>query len=106
MRSTSTVRTYPVSQEEFRAAIEDAVRELPRWTLEHSSETEIRAVRESRLFGFGDDVTVRLQTLLPGGTRAELRSASRFGVWDLGQNGRNLRKLLEAIDRELNADVR
>ncbi len=37
-------------------------------------------------------------------TRAGLRSASRVGLWDLGQNVRNLRELVSAIDQKLIAD--
>ena len=36
-----------------------------------------------------------------GGTQAVFVSESRVGVWDLGQNGRNLKELLAAIDDEL-----
>lgn len=100
LNSASTARTYPVEAEELHAIIEAVVEELPRWTLAHSSEEEIQAVRESRIFGFEDDVTARL-TAQTFGVRVEFESASRVGTWDLGQNGRNLRELTRAIDRGL-----
>ncbi len=106
LHSANTARTYPVGTMDLRAAIEEAIRELPRWTLTHATEEEVRMVCQSRVFGFEDDVTVRL-TPGPSGahtnTRAEFESISRIGVWDFGKNGRNLKKLLAAIDRELRA---
>ncbi len=104
LSSASTARTYPVGAEKLARAVEEAVRELPGWTLTGSSETEVRASRKTRVPGLTDDVTVRL-TPSPSGahtnTQAEFRSASRIAMWDLGQNRRNLDELLAAIDQEL-----
>ena len=82
------------------AAIEKAVEKLPRWRLQQKDEAKVHAVRESRLFRFKDDVTV---SIIPqnNDTEARFESASRVGKGDLGQNLRNLRELLEAINREL-----
>ena len=60
----------------------------------------MRAVRETRLFRFADDVTARVAPY-PDGARLELTSASRLGKGDLGQNPRNLTELLRAVDREV-----
>ncbi len=100
LHSASTARTYPVDVEELRFAIREVVEELPRWALARSSEDRIQAVCKSRVFGFEDDVTVRLarQTF---GVRAAFESASRIGAWDLGQNRRNLETLITAVDRKL-----
>ena len=105
LKSASTARTYPVEARELVYAVEKAVRELPGWSLVSSSEMEeVRASRKTRVLGFTDDVTVRL-TPSPSGahtnTRAAFQSASRLGLWDLGQNRRNLDELLAAIDQEL-----
>ena len=105
LSSAHTARTYPVRARELSRAVEEAVRELPGWSLVSSSEMEeVRASRKTRVLGFTDDVTVRL-TPSPSGahtnTRAEFQSASRLGLWDLGQNRRNLDELLAAIDQEL-----
>jgi len=106
LRSAGTARTYPVQAEKLARTIEEAVRELPRWSLAGSTGTEIRALRGTRL-GFTDDVTVRL-TPSPSGahtnTHVALHSASRIGVWGLGQNERNLKELLAIVDHELMAD--
>lgn len=37
------------------------------------------------------------------GARLELTSASRMGKGDLGQNPRNIKELLRAVDREVGA---
>ena len=98
-----TVRTYPVGEGEVRRAVEAAVRGLPRWEIVHSSEGEVTAVRRTR-FGLKDDVTVRLTEGKTGAhtnTHAAFGSASQQGVYDFGQNKRNLRELLDAVDREL-----
>lgn len=104
LSSASTARTYPVEARELARAVEEAVRKLPGWSLGDSSETEVRASRKTRVLSLTDDVTVRL-TPSPSGahtnTQAEFRSASRLGLWDLGQNRRNLDELVAAIDQEL-----
>ncbi len=108
LRSASTARTYPVQAEMLTRAIEGAIKELPGWSLEGSTGTEIRASRKTRL-GLVEDVTIRL-TPSPAGahtnTHVVFHSASRISVWDLGQNKRNLRKLLGAVDQELDTKAK
>jgi uncharacterized protein (DUF1499 family) len=101
--SFETSRTYPEGADEVRRAVEGAVRGLPRWKLGPSSEGGVKAVRRTRL-GFKDDVSVSLDEKRTGAhtnTHAAFRSVSRIGVHDLGQNKRNLRELLDAMDREI-----
>ena len=102
--SFETTRTYPVGADEVHRAFEAAVRALPRWRTEGSpSSVGVTAVRRTRL-GFEDDVSMSLDERRTGAhtnTHAAFRSASRKGEWDLGQNRRNLRELLDAMDREL-----
>ena len=106
--SASTIRTYPVGMEELVRVVEEVVQSLSRWTLTHAGESEVRAVRKTRVFGFENDVTVRLTPAGSSGantnTWAELESAARVGRWDLGQNERNLKELLAAIERRLTAE--
>ena len=49
------------------------------------------------LMGFRDDIVIRVSAV-GGGSRIDLRSASRFGSHDLGANASRLRSLLEDID--------
>ncbi len=57
----------------------------------------IEATARSLLMGFRDDIVIRV-TPIVGGSRIDLRSASRFGTHDLGANAARLRALLEEID--------
>ncbi|HZL31434.1 MAG TPA: DUF1499 domain-containing protein [Pseudolabrys sp.] len=57
----------------------------------------IEATARSTLMGFRDDVVVRVSPLGQG-SRIDLRSASRYGMHDLGANAARLRALLEDID--------
>lgn len=93
-------RLYATSPEKLESAVKEAVEKLPRWTLLSSGDGELHAVRRTRFFRFEDDVTARIAGR---GSHSEVafESASRVGKSDLGQNSRNLRELLEAIDREL-----
>ena len=100
--SARAVRAYPVVPASLLAAIRRAVEKLPRWTLEASETSEVRTVRQTRLFRFKDDVTARVSPD-PEGAHLELTSASRLGKGDLGQNPRNLRELLRAIETEIDA---
>jgi uncharacterized protein (DUF1499 family) len=104
LSSASTARTYPVGAEKLARTVEEAVEELPGWTLTSSSDTEVRASRKSRFPGLSHEVTVCL-TPSPAGahtnTRAEFRSASRIGLWELGQNRRNVDELIAEIYRKL-----
>lgn len=56
----------------------------------------IEATDETRWFGFRDDVVVRL-TPADGGTRVDVRSASRVGQSDMGTNARRVRAYLARL---------
>ena len=103
--SARAARAYPVAPERLLSAVRRAVERLPRWTLGDSVGEEVRAVRTTRLLRFRDDVTAKVSPS-PEGTRLELTSASRVGRGDLGQNPRNIRELIRAIDRETEAPPR
>lgn len=98
--SARTRRSYASSPEKLESAVEKTVESLPRWTLLSSGDGELHATRRTRFFRFKDDVTVRIAGQ-PNGSEATFESASRIGKADFGQNPRNLRELLEAINREL-----
>lgn len=85
----------------FDAALH-AVDRMPRWTLvSYQRESgEIRAETRSLVFRFVDDVVIRV---IPQGasTVVLVRSASRIGRGDFGQNARNIRALFEELDRQV-----
>lgn len=83
-------------------AVLHAVHRLPRWSLvAYRPETaEVRAEATSRLFKFVDDVLIRV-TGRDEGVAVEVRSASRIGRGDFGQNARNIRAFFDVLDQEM-----
>jgi uncharacterized protein (DUF1499 family) len=79
------------------ATLKRAALRLPRWEVHGEAGTVLWLTRRTRIFRFVDDVTV-LAEEQAGGTRLLLRSASRVGKSDLGQNARNLTELRRAFD--------
>ena len=62
-----------------------------------AAERRIEATDTTFLFGFKDDVVIRL-TPEADGTRIDVRSASRVGVSDLGMNARRISAYLERLE--------
>jgi uncharacterized protein (DUF1499 family) len=88
----------PLSPAEALARVESAVRSLPRWRVERADAATgtVTATRRTRLFRFTDDVTIRLEPMASG-TRLHVRSQSRVGKGDFGQNRRNVKELFAAL---------
>jgi len=85
----------------FDAALQ-AVGRMPRWTLV-STQPElgsIRAEANTMLFRFVDDIVIRV-TEQGDGTVVNVRSASRIGRGDFGQNARNIRAFFAEMDRQM-----
>ena len=72
-----------------------AVAEKLGWTIseENRGARRIEAYEVSLIFGFVDDVAIRL-TEMENGIRIDLRSASRVGLSDLGMNAERIRKFI------------
>lgn len=98
------VRDYMTSEDKVAKAARATVERLPRWTLVAQGKgpggTEIQAVAKTRFWRFKDDVTIRVRRE-GGRTRVHVRSKSRIGKIDFGQNARNIRLFLQELDREL-----
>lgn len=98
------VREYAPSQEAVTRAAQEALARLPRFTLVGSGSgprgSEVQAVATTRIFQFKDDVTIRIWRE-GRRTRVSVRSRSRIGKWDFGQNARNIRELLTELDRQI-----
>jgi hypothetical protein len=77
----------------------------PLWSVEskdvNDQEAKIHLTRSTRIFGWVDDIHVRL-TGSENGTRVDAESKSRTGKGDLGQNPRNLRALVAGITNSEN----
>ncbi|MDH3460730.1 MAG: DUF1499 domain-containing protein [Burkholderiaceae bacterium] len=71
------------------------------WTMVAVSPQDLRieATDSSPLFGFKDDVVVRVSSH-PAGSRVDVRSQSRVGVSDIGVNAKRIRSFLKRIDAE------
>ncbi len=94
-------RRYAAGVEPVLRAAREAIASLPRWRLVGGGTgpggAELRAVRTTRLLRFEDDVSVRIRRE-GGRTLVSVRSRSRVGTGDFGQNARNIREFLAALD--------
>lgn len=95
-------RLYQAKAEQLFDAALHAVNQLPRWTLvSYQPESgEIRAEARTRVFRFVDDVLIRV-TEKGESSVVGVRSASRVGKGDFGQNARNIRAFFEELDRQM-----
>ena len=86
----------------FDAALTVA-RTLPRWTVVTTVPAAglIQAEARTLLWRFVHDVTIRIVPAGEGRTTVSVRSASRVGREDLGQNARNIRVFLRLLRRAL-----
>jgi len=64
------------------------------------AEGRVEAVATSMLYGFKDDVVVRIRESADG-TRIDVRSKSRLGRSDLGMNAKRIRTFLAKLDAAL-----
>jgi uncharacterized protein (DUF1499 family) len=103
-------RHYRAGSERIFEAALQAVRRLSRWTLITSRPEagEIQAEARTTVLRFVDDVRIQVQPTatasggdLQARTVVRVRSASRVGRADFGQNARNIREFFGALDRQL-----
>ena len=97
-------REYAASEQKVTEALKAAVARLPRFAFVGAGRgpggSELQYVATTRVLRFKDDVSVRIRRE-GAKTKVSVRSKSRVGKLDFGQNARNVRELLEALDREL-----
>lgn len=62
----------------------------------------VEALAHSLLLGFPADVAIRIEGGSDG-TRVDMRSASRYGIHDLGDNALRIQRFLEDLDRQMGA---
>lgn len=84
---------------------EAVARTTVRWTVEQVDvqERRIVVVAKSRLLGFRDDITIRVEEDPGGGAVVQMRSKSRVGRGDLGQNARTIRAFQAALGDAVHA---
>ncbi len=66
-------------------------------------EGRIEAIALSPIMGFRDDVVVRVRAA-GGGSRIDVRSASRYGIHDFGTNAARVASLIEDVDAAATPD--
>jgi uncharacterized protein (DUF1499 family) len=64
---------------------------------------QIEAVARTMIMGFRDDVSIRVRAF-SGGSRIDVRSASRYGRHDFGANAARVRLILDDIDDLANVE--
>jgi len=63
----------------------------------------IEATTTSFWFGFKDDIAIRISETPDGGSRLDIRSASRVGLSDIGANAHRIRAFLRSVHNKLGA---
>ncbi|MDZ4863081.1 MAG: DUF1499 domain-containing protein [Gemmatimonadota bacterium] len=96
--STLQPHLYPAAPAVVRGRIISAVLTLPRWQVQDTSGAVLWVTRTTRLFRFVDDLYILVEPR-GSGSAVLVRSASRIGQGDLGQNRRNIIELWAALAR-------
>jgi uncharacterized protein (DUF1499 family) len=65
------------------------------------AEGRIEATATTRIFGYKDDVVIRIRPTMDGTTVVDVRSASRVGGGDLGANAARITEFLTALQAAL-----
>lgn len=95
---------YGASPETVTKAVKALLNRLPRWRLVGEGSgpagAEIQASHELPLLRIKDDVTIRIRRE-KGRSVVNVRSKSGLGDWNFGQDARNVRELLDALDHEV-----
>lgn len=81
------------------------VKSLQDWTVitEDRAALTVKAERKTRLMGFVDDVVIKVEPVTEFATRVHIKSSSRVGKGDFGQNARNIQQFFTELDRRLGA---
>ena len=96
-------RVYERDPEEVFDAVCEVVDRHPRWTPETDNPKQMRLDVEVRtkLVRFIDDMIIWVQPTEGGKAEVSVRSSSRVGRADLGQNARTIEELFERLDRRI-----
>jgi len=97
-------REYSASVESVLRGVKAALSRSSHWKLvgegQGSVGVTLQALHTTPVVPFESDVTIRIRRE-GGRTRVSVRSQSTAAKLDLGQNARNIRELLGALDRDL-----
>lgn len=80
----------------------DAAHGMNWWKIQAADSLEGRIEATSTIpwFGFKDDIVVRIDTTQSGGSRIDIRSMSRLGGSDIGENARRVRSYIAKIEQQ------
>jgi uncharacterized protein (DUF1499 family) len=93
--------TVPAGKDKVFQAAEAAVRTMKLEVVDaNAAQGRIEATATSLLFGFKDDLVVRIVSE-GAGTKVDVRSKSRVGRSDVGQNAKRIRVFLERLKANL-----
>jgi uncharacterized protein (DUF1499 family) len=97
---------YSASPEKVFREVRAGIDEMSRWDVADArlDELTLEATHTTLLFRFVDDVTVWVESVTDNVTRVDVRSASRVGKGDFGQNARNINDLFDELDSRLGSD--
>jgi hypothetical protein len=65
------------------------------------NEGRIEATATTRIYGYKDDIVIRIQPTMSGTTEVDVRSVSRVGQGDLGANAARIRAFITALQQQL-----
>jgi hypothetical protein len=102
-------RSYAAGGDRVAAGIKTVIGRLPRWRMVGAASgakgTDFQAEHAIPLVGLKEDVTVRVRRH-GGHSEVSVLSRSPSVPWDFGQNARNIRDLLDALDQEMERAAR
>ncbi len=100
-------RHYRLSAETLFITLETLLNNFPRWQiLEADRRTgNIIAQRKTSLFRFVDEIQISIKKIDQKHVALNIRSASRVGKGDFGQNARNIQELLKRLDTQIASKI-
>lgn len=95
---------FDIPANELWDGIKQAIQSLG-WDVEISDEVvmEVHAVITTPMMQYKDDIVVRVNSGNEGKSKLYIRSSSRVGNGDLGQNAASVMKLIDKINTQLNS---
>jgi len=90
----------PLGKVEAFTRVRRFAEHMPAWTVTHADADAgtIEAVATSRVFGFHDDLVIRIRQESDGTSRVDMRSKSRDGKGDLGVNAARIRAFIAGVE--------
>lgn len=95
-------RRYRQNRDEVIQTVKETVKSLPGWKFEEHKEIQGRVRATHRWYiGLGEEINIYVVQGIDGITTLEMTSQSKAGKGDWGQNKRNVKNLLAALDQKI-----